>query len=87
MFLWVADNHVELEGIILDTEDIALTIQWYKQITGISGSDLVYKLYCGDPTQVQIHTQIVHGNILITKVYGTAASHPSARNKSTTPSE
>ena len=61
--LWVADELVELDGIILDYGNIALTMKWYENITGISGSDLVYILYCDNHPHVQIHTQIVHGKI------------------------
>ena len=44
--LRVSDKHVELDKISLDAEYIDLTIQRHEQITGISGSDLIYLLYC-----------------------------------------
>ena len=47
--LWVSDKSVELDDIRLDSGDIYLTIKWYEHITGISGSDLVYRLYFGNP--------------------------------------
>ena len=85
--LWVADKSVELYGIRLDVGDIALTIQWYEHIPGVSGSDLVYRLYCDSPTQVQIHTQLVHVNISMNQISGAVERHTYPRNKSTSPPE
>ena len=60
---WVADKRVELDGIKLDAGDISLTFQWHEQIPGISGSYMVYRLFCDNSPQVQSHNQVVHGNI------------------------
>ena len=59
---------MELDGIRIDAGDIYLTIQWFEHITGIFGLDLVYIVYCDNPTQFQSHNQIVYGNIQITQV-------------------
>ena len=56
--LWVADKHVELYGIRIDAGNIGLIIHWYEHIPGISGSDMVYRLYFDNPPKVQSHTQI-----------------------------
>ena len=85
--LWVADKRVELDCIRIDTGDIDLTIQWYERITGISVSDLVYRFYCDNHPQVQSHTQLVHGKILTTQIYGTADRYTYARYKSPSPAE
>ena len=85
--LWVANNRIEFDGIRVNAEDIALTFHWYEQISGIYGSDIVYIFYCYDPPQVQSHTQIVHGKISVTRIYGTAERHTSERYKSPSPSE
>ena len=82
--LWVADKRVELYGIRIDAGDIALTIQWYDQITGISVSDMVYRLYWENNPHVQIHTQLVHVDISTNQMTGTTERHTSARNKSVT---
>ena len=78
--MWVDGKRVELDGISLDAGDIALIIQLYEQITGISVSDMVYRFYCDNTPQVQSHTQIVHGKISITQIYGTAERHTSAKS-------
>ena len=85
--MWVADKRVELDGIRLDSGYNYLTIQLYEQIPGIYGSDFVYILYCDNPPQAQSHTQIVHGNISTTQVYGTAERQTSTRNKIPSPSK
>ena len=85
--LWVADKRVELDRISIDDGDIALKIQWYEQITGIYVSYLVYRLYCDNPLQVQIHTKVVHRMISTTQIYRTAERHTFARNKSLSPSD
>ena len=79
--LWVADKLVKLDGIRLDAGYISLTIQRYENIPGIYGSDLVYRLYCDNPTQVQIHTKLVYGKISMTQIYEYAERHTSTRNK------
>ena len=56
----VSDKRVELYGIGLYVEDIDIRIQWYEQISGISGSEMVYILYYDNPLQTQSHTKIVH---------------------------
>ena len=58
--LWISDKRVELYGIGLYVEDIDIRIQWYEQISGISGSEMVYILYYDNPLQTQSHTKIVH---------------------------
>ena len=85
--LWVADKRIELDGIRLDAGYISVTIQWYEQITGISGSDLVFRLYCDNPPQVRIHTKFVHGKISMTKISGTPERHTYERNKNPSPLE
>ena len=82
--MWVADKRVELYAIMLDARDIALIIQWYAQIPGISVSDLVYILYYDNPPRFHSHTQLVYGKIPMTQIYGTAESHS---YKSTSSSE
>ena len=69
--LYVADKRIELVGISLDAGYIYLTIEWYDHINGISGSYLIYRLYCYHPPQVQSHTNLVHGNISMTNIYRT----------------
>ena len=69
----------------LDDGDVALTIQWYDQIPVIYVSDMVYRLHCDNPPQVQIHTHLVHGKISMTQIYGTAERNTSARNKIPSP--
>ena len=59
--MWVDYKHIELPAISLDYGYIYLTIHWYKQIPGIYESDLVYRLYCDNPPQFQIHAQLLHG--------------------------
>ena len=83
--LWVADKRIELDDIRLGTGYISLTIQWYDYIPGISVSDLVYRFYCDNPTQVQSHNKLVHGKISTTKIHGTAERHTSSRYKITSP--
>ena len=61
--MWVADNYTELYCIRLDAADIYIAIQWYDNINGIYGSDMVYRFYCDHPPQVQIHTKLMQGNI------------------------
>ena len=78
---WVADKRVELYEMRLDDGYIDLKIQWYEQIPGISRSDLVYRLYYENHTQVQSHTQLVHGKISMHQIYGTAKMHTSTINK------
>ena len=85
--LLVADKRVELYGISIDDANISLHIQLSEYIPGIYVSDLVYRLYCDNPTQVHNHTQLVHGKISMTQIYGTADSHTFARNKIPSPSE
>ena len=85
--LWVADELVKLDGIRLNAGYIYLTIQRYEKITGIYGSYLVYRLYCDNPLQVQIHTKVVHIMISTTQIYRTAERHTFARNKSLSPSD
>ena len=84
---WVSDKRVELGGMRIDAGYIAITIHWYELITGIYGSVLFYVLYCDNSPQVQKHTQIMHGNISMTQVSGTAERQTSARIKVLTPSE
>ena len=84
---WVVDKRVEVDGIGLDTGDIDLKIQWYESIPVISISGLVYRFYCDNPPQVQIHTQPVHVKISMTKCFGAAERRTSARNKSPSPTE
>ena len=43
---------------------------------------MVYRLYCDNTPQVQIHTHIVHEKISMTQNYGTVERHTYARNKS-----
>ena len=80
--IWEADKRIKIDGIRLDRGDIGMTIQWYEQVTGIPGSDLVYELECGQPPQVQSHTQLVHGKIAMTQVSGVKEKRRSARHKS-----
>ena len=56
----------------LDAGENALEIQCYDQIPGMYGSDMVYRLYCDNPTQFQSHTQILHGKISMAQISGTA---------------
>ena len=83
----VAYKRVELGGIRLCSVDIALTIQWYEHIPGTYVSDMFYRLYCDNTPQVQKHTHLVHGNISMTRISGTADSHTSARNEIMSPPE
>ena len=85
--MWVADNHVESNGIRLDYLDINKTIHWYEHIPGTYGSYLVYILYCNISPQVQSHTQLLHGKISMTQISGTVERHNNARNKSLSQSE
>ena len=85
--LWVSDRRVELDVIRLDAGYIAPTIQRYEKIPGIYGSDLVYILYCDNNPQVQRHTNLVHGNISMNQIYGTADRHNSERYKIPSPPE
>ena len=71
----VADKCVGLDGITIDARYIAITVQWYEQIPGISGSDLVYILHCNNPLQVQSHTKLVHGKISMTHISGNLGRH------------
>ena len=59
--LQVSDKRIKLDIIRLDARYIALTIQWYDQITGIYVSDIVYRLYCDNTPKVRSHTQLFHG--------------------------
>ena len=77
--LWVADNRVELDGIRLSARDISLKIQWYDQIPGIYGSDLVYRLYCDNPPQFKIHAKFVYGIISMNQISVTSERHNSAK--------
>ena len=79
--LWESNKRIKLDNIRLDCGDIVLTIQWYEQVHGIVESYLVYRLYCGQIPQVQIHTLIVHGNILTANFLGTKDKIRSARHK------
>ena len=79
--IWEADKRIKIDGIRLDHGDIGMTIQWYEQVTGIPGSDLVYELECGQPPQVQSHTQLVHGKIAMTQVAGVKKKRRSGRHK------
>ena len=81
------DKRVELDGIRIDAGYIALTIQWYEHIPGISWSDLDYRFYCNNPPLVQKHNQILHGTISTTQIFGTVERHNSIRNKIQSPSE
>ena len=85
--MWVADKRVELKGISLDSGDTDLTIHLYEQIPETSGSDLVYRLCCDNPSQVQSHTELVQGNISMTEIYVTVERHTFARNKIPPPLE
>ena len=85
--MWVADRPIELYVISIYAGDIDITIQCYENITEISRSDMVYRLYYDNPPQVQSHTHIVHGKILMTQVSGTAESHTSEIYRSPPPSE
>ena len=85
--MWVADKSVYLDSIRLDDGYIDIPIQWYEKITGIYGSDMFYRLYCDSPPQVQIHAQLVHGNISVTQIYGTEERHSSTRNTNPSPLE
>ena len=69
--LWVSYKRIKLDGIRLDAGDISLTIQWYENISGVAVSYLVYRLYCYNPPQVQVHTQLVHRKISTTQTSGT----------------
>ena len=80
--LWGADNRIKLDEIRLYCGEIGLTIQWYEQVPGIVESYQVYRLYCGQIPQFQIHTQVVHGKIAMTQVTGTKDKCRSARHKS-----
>ena len=82
---WAADNNAELYGIRLDARDIFITTQWYEHTPRISGSHMVYILYVDNPPQVQSHTQLVHGKILMTQTSVIDYRHTSARNKSPSP--
>ena len=82
---WVSDKRIELGVTRIYAGDIDLKIQWYENIPGISGSYLVYIFYCDNPTQVQSHTQLVHGKMSMTQIYGAVESHTPARNKSLSP--
>ena len=43
---------------------------------------MVYELECGQPPQVQIHTQLVHRKISMTQVSGVKDKRRSGRHKS-----
>ena len=79
--LLVSKKRIDLYGIRIDAEDIAITIQWYEQIPGMYGSDLVNRLYCNNPLQFHSHTQLIHVKISMTQIYGTVERHPSERYK------
>ena len=46
-----------------------------------------YRLYYDNPPQVQSHTQLMHGKLSTTQIYGTVDRHTSARNKILSPLE
>ena len=79
--MWVADKRVWSDVIRLDFGYIDLTIHWYEHIPGISGSDLDHRLCSDNTPQFHIYTHILHGNISMTQIYGTAERHTSAQNK------
>ena len=79
---WEADKCLTIDDIRLDRGDICMTIQLYEQVTRIQGSYLVYELECGQPPQVQSHTQFVHGKIAMTQVAGVKEKRRSGRHKS-----
>ena len=83
--LWVADKRVEFDGIRLYSGYIDLIFKWYENIPGISGLYLFYRLYCDINPHFQSHTQLVHGNISTTQIYGIAERHNSARYKIPSP--
>ena len=83
----VSKKRIDLYGIRIDAEDIAITIQWYEQIPGMYGSDLVNRLYCNNPLQFHSHTQLIHVKISMTQIYGTVERHNIARNKIPSQSE
>ena len=83
LIFWVDYKRVELDGFRLYVGDMDITIKWYEQIPGIYGSDLVYIIYCGSPSQLQSHTQLVHGKISMTP--GTAYSNISSIYKILSP--
>ena len=80
------DKRIELDGIRLDSGYISLIIQFYEQTPGIYVSDLVYRLYFDNPTQVRIHNQLVHVKTPMTKISITEERHTSVRNKILSPS-
>ena len=75
----MADKHVEFNGIRIYAEYIALKIQWYDQIPGISRSDLVYIFYCNNPPQFKIHAKFVYGIISMNQISVTSERHNSAK--------
>ena len=67
--LLVADKRVELYGISIDDANISLHIQLSEYIPGIYVSDLVYRLYCDNPTQVQSDTQLGHWSYINDSIF------------------
>ena len=79
--LWESDKRIRLYVIRLDCGDIGLMIQWYEKVPVFVESYLLYRLYCGQIPQVQIHTQLVHGKIAMTQVFGTKEKRRFAKHK------